>query len=87
VALMNCFLLMVPILVLNAFFADRLPPMMFSRDVFCRGIPPAIAHGENVMRVVVLAVPLLSRSALTYDDGRADAGGMTTPETAVAAHR
>jgi hypothetical protein len=32
---------------------------MFGREVFWRDIPPVIAYGENVLRVLLIAVPAL----------------------------
>jgi hypothetical protein len=57
VLLGNCFLLVVPILVLNLAATDRLPAAMYGRDAFWRQIPPVIAYGENLLRFVVIALP------------------------------
>jgi hypothetical protein len=58
VALLSCFVLVVPVLLLNLLLTGRLPRTMFGRDVFWHHIPPVIAYGENLLRVVIIAVPL-----------------------------
>jgi len=50
--------LVVPILLVNLFFAGQLPPM-YARSVFWHDIPAVVAYGENVLRTLVIAVPLL----------------------------
>ena len=57
--LLNCFALVVPVLLLNLLLTDRLPQAMFGREVFWQHIPPAVAYGENVLRAAVIAIPLL----------------------------
>ena len=59
VVLLNGFVLIVPVVMVNLLLFDRLPPAMFGRDVFWQRIPPVIALGENILRVVIIAVPLL----------------------------
>jgi len=55
--LVNCFPLIVPVLLVNLLLTDRLPRAMFGRDVFWHQIPRAIAYGENGLRIVLIAVP------------------------------
>lgn len=54
----SCFWLLVPILGLNLLFTRSLPAA-YQADVFWRDIPPALAIGENVLRVVVMILPAL----------------------------
>ncbi len=58
-ALLNCFVLVIPVLLLNLLLTGRLPRAIFARDVFWQQIPPAIAYGEDTLRAVAIAVPLL----------------------------
>lgn len=56
--LLNCFLLIIPILLFNVIFAGSLPKA-FSAEIFWKDIPPAVATGENILRGLVLIFPLL----------------------------
>ena len=53
---LNCFWLLVPILLWNIIFASKLPAE-FLPDIFWRDIPPLIKFGENITRVAVFALP------------------------------
>lgn len=55
--LLNCFLLIVPVLILNLLWANSLPPML-QVEFFWQDIPPAIAYGENISRLVVNILPV-----------------------------
>lgn len=55
--LMNCFLLVVPALVVDLLWASRLPPA-WQFDVFWRNIPPAVAYGERISSLVVNILPV-----------------------------
>jgi hypothetical protein len=59
VLLVTCFALVVSVLLLDLLLTDRLPQAMFGREVFWHQIPPVIAYGENILWVVIIAVPLL----------------------------
>jgi hypothetical protein len=54
----NCFWLLVPILVFDTAFTSLLPTPL-QPQAFWRDIPGYVAWPENVLRVVVLALPLL----------------------------
>ncbi len=56
--LLNCFLLIVPALVLNLLWASRLPAE-WQFDAFWRDIPPALAYGERITSLVVNVLPVL----------------------------
>lgn len=56
--LLNCFLLLTPILVWNMILAPKLPAA-FQGDVFDKNIPSAIVIGENLFRSLVMFLPLL----------------------------
>jgi len=55
--LLNCFLLIIPALILNLLWASRLPPM-WQFEYFWRDIPPAIAYGEIISRIAVNVLPV-----------------------------
>lgn len=56
--LLNCFLLVVPALVVDLLWASRLPPdWRFS--VFWKDIPPALVYGERISSLVVNILPVL----------------------------
>jgi hypothetical protein len=55
---LSCFLLLIPILFWNVIFAPSLPPA-YSMEVFWKDIPPFIGTMENVLRGVVIFLPLL----------------------------
>lgn len=56
--LVSCGLLTVPILVWNVVFTPYLPPSLASAD-FNRDIPTSLLFAENMLRVVVMALPFL----------------------------
>jgi hypothetical protein len=56
--LRSCFLLLVPVLAANVLLIHRLP-RAYQMDNFWRGIPPAVGVPENVLRGVVMFLPLL----------------------------
>jgi hypothetical protein len=53
---LNCFWLLVPVLVWNLVFATRLPQEVFHSDVY---VPQWLLIAENILRIVVFALPLL----------------------------
>ncbi|HLC04422.1 MAG TPA: hypothetical protein VJK02_15410 [Anaerolineales bacterium] len=55
--LLNCFLLITPVLILNLLWASRLPPM-WQVEFFWKDISPAIAYGENISRLLVNVLPV-----------------------------
>jgi hypothetical protein len=55
--LLNCFLLIIPALILNLLWATRLPPM-WQFEFFWKNIPPAITYGENISRTLVNVLPV-----------------------------
>lgn len=55
--LLNCFLLILPALVINLVWVSRLPAM-WQTDVFWKNIPPLVAYGENISRIAVNILPL-----------------------------
>ena len=55
--LQNCFLLIVPALVLDLLYASRLPDE-WQFDVFWRDIPPALTFGERITSLVVNILPV-----------------------------
>lgn len=54
----NCFLLTLPIVAWNLVFASHLP-VTFQPAIFWHDIPPFLAFGENISRVVVFLLTLL----------------------------
>lgn len=54
----NSFLLVIPALVVNLFWASRLPPE-WQFDVFWKDIPPVIAYGERIASLVVNILPVI----------------------------
>ncbi len=56
--LLNCMLLLLPIMAWNMIFASKLP-QAFSQEVFWKDIPPFIGTGENLFRLLVFILPLL----------------------------
>lgn len=53
----NGIILIIPILLWNLIFADRLPKE-FLPDIFWDNIPSVIKYGENIFRVLVFTLPL-----------------------------
>ena len=56
--LLNCMLLLIPIMAWNVAFASKLP-RLYSPDIFEKNIPAFITNGENIFRLVVFILPLL----------------------------
>jgi hypothetical protein len=56
--ILNCFLLLIPILAWNAIFASKLP-VAYQAEMFDKDIPSAVSIGENVFRSLVMLIPLL----------------------------
>ena len=56
--LLNCMLLLLPIMAWNMIFASRLP-RLYLPDVFEKNIPTIITTGENFFRLLVFIVPIL----------------------------
>jgi hypothetical protein len=56
--LMNCMLLLVPIMAWNIIFVSKLP-RLYSQEVFEKNIPVFITYGENIFRMLVFVLPLL----------------------------
>jgi len=58
--LMNCFWLLLPILAFNLIFT-RQPPPAYQMDVFWKDIPKAISIPENLLRTLVMILPVFMR--------------------------
>ncbi len=56
--LLNCLLLILPIMAWNILFANKLP-RSYSQEIFWKDIPSFIANGENIFRLLVFILPLL----------------------------
>jgi hypothetical protein len=56
--LLNCMLLLLPIMTWNIIFSNKLP-VLYSPKVFWKEIPSVIANGENIFRLVVFILPVL----------------------------
>jgi len=56
--LLNCMLLLLPIMAWNLILTSKLP-QAYSREVFWGDIPSFIANGENVFRLLVFILPVL----------------------------
>src|SRR5512141_3084141 len=56
--LLNCMLLLLPIMAWNVILANKLP-RLYSPDVFEKDIPAFIIHGENIFRLIIFILPLL----------------------------
>jgi len=56
--LLNCLLLLVPVMVWDALFTNRLPAA-FQPDVFWSDIPSWLSYGENISRTIVFILALL----------------------------
>jgi hypothetical protein len=56
--LLNCLLLLLPIMAWNLFFANKLP-LPYSEEVFSKDIPSFITSGENILRLFVFILPVL----------------------------
>ena len=55
---LNCFLLLIPVFIWNVIFESSLPKD-YSPDVFWRNIPLFIGVCENVLRIIVLVLPVI----------------------------
>jgi len=62
--LANCFWLLVPVLVFNVIFTRQLPPA-YQVEVFWKDIPRSIAIPENLLRMVVMILPVFMRLRVT----------------------
>lgn len=56
--LLNCLLLLLPIMAWNIALADKLP-RLYAPEVFEKNIPTFIIGGENFFRLVIFILPLL----------------------------
>lgn len=56
--LLNCLLLLLPIMAWNLIFANKLP-WAYSEDVFSKDVPSFITNGENILRLFVFILPVL----------------------------
>jgi hypothetical protein len=60
----NCFWLIAPVLVFNLLFARQLPAA-YQIDVFWKDIPKAISLPENLLRMLVMILPVMMRLRVT----------------------
>lgn len=58
--LFNCFWLLVPILFFNLVFAHQLPAA-FQMNIFWKNIPKTISLPENLLRMLVMILPVFMR--------------------------
>jgi len=56
--LLNCILLLLPIMAWNVIFSSKLPAL-YSTEIFWKDIPLFIASGENIFRLIVFILPVL----------------------------
>ena len=56
--LLNCALLLLPIMAWNIAFANKLP-RLYAADIFEKDIPTFITLGENIFRLIIFILPLL----------------------------
>ena len=56
--LLNCMMLLLPIMAWNLILANKLP-WAYSEEVFSKDIPSFIVSGENVLRLIVFILPVL----------------------------
>lgn len=54
--LLNCFLLLIPIFLWNILLMDELP-QGYQAEVFWKDIPEIITYSENILRIIVFALP------------------------------
>jgi len=59
----NGFLLLIPILWWNWLLADYLPPT-YQPATFENAIPPIVVYGENILRFIVLALPVFMKLSI-----------------------
>lgn len=55
---LNCFLLLIPILLWNILLADYLPES-YNPEIFWKDIPDIIGYSENILRIIVMALPAI----------------------------
>lgn len=55
---LNCMLLLLPIMAWNGIFSNRLPSA-YSAEVLDKDIPSLITNGENISRLLVFVLPIL----------------------------
>jgi hypothetical protein len=55
---LNCFILLIPILLWNILLAASLP-IGYSMEVFWEDIPPIIGTTENILRIIIFSLPFL----------------------------
>ncbi|MNK47801.1 hypothetical protein D3C87_666190 [compost metagenome] len=53
--ILNCILLLLPILIWNIIFISQLPDN-YQPKIFLKGIPKFIIYGENVLRILLFAI-------------------------------
>jgi len=58
--LCNCFWLLVPILAFNVLLMRRLPPA-YQMNIFWKDIPKAIGVPENLLRALIMILPIFMR--------------------------
>jgi hypothetical protein len=56
--LLNCMLLLLPIMAWDLIFTSKLP-LKYSAEIFWKDIPSFIAYGENIFRLLVFLLPIL----------------------------
>ena len=56
--LLNCFLLLIPVLIWNVIFHDHLPKS-YRPEIFDQDIPKLINYSEIITRLVVFTLPLM----------------------------
>jgi hypothetical protein len=62
--LCNCFWLLVPILAFNVLFTRLLPPA-YQMEVFWKDIPKVVGVPENILRTLVMILPIFMRLQLS----------------------
>ena len=60
---LNCFILIIPILLWNILFATSLP-RGYSIEFFWKDIPPIVGTAENILRIIAFFLPLLMPLAI-----------------------
>ena len=61
--LLNCFLLLIPVLAWNILFFNALPAA-YSPEIFWDNIPKVVGYSENVLRIIVFVLPALMQLSL-----------------------
>jgi len=56
--ILSCFLLLIPLFLWNIIFFDYLPEP-YTPDVFGKDIPNWIGYSENILRIIVFAIPAI----------------------------